>query len=154
MDVEELAAAVRQNIARLRRDLAQEEEFLAQLEARTRTTSATARDLAPQPARLEPAPATPRIATSASLTVRRGRSEKRDMVRTLVTERPGRWSTRQIRDALTERGVDPEAGTPVKNILWQLAKEGFGKPLGGGEYEFPAPSVNGDAGHEREESSL
>jgi hypothetical protein len=69
-------------------------------------------------------------------------SEKRDVVLAIMGERPGRWSTRDLRRALAERGIDPQAGTPVKNILWQLSKAGKVTAAGSGIYEFPPLSTN------------
>jgi hypothetical protein len=71
-------------------------------------------------------------------------SEKRNIVLAIMRERPGRWSTVDLRKALTERGIDPQAGTPVKNILWQLAKAGTVSAAGSGVYEFPALTESPD----------
>jgi hypothetical protein len=77
-------------------------------------------------------------------------SEKRDLVLAIIGERPGRWTPAEVRDALRARDVDPEAGTPVKNILWQLAKAGTLHAAGGGVYEFPALTVSVDIDPHRE----
>jgi hypothetical protein len=69
---------------------------------------------------------------------------KRDAVLAILRDRPGRWSTADLRKALAERGIDPHAGTPVKNILWQLAKVGTVTPAGNGVYEFPPLSTKPD----------
>lgn len=65
-------------------------------------------------------------------------TRKRDAVLAMLRERPGRWDTAQVRAALAERGIDPQAGTPVKNIMWKLAKDKIVHASGGGVYEFPA----------------
>jgi hypothetical protein len=71
-------------------------------------------------------------------------SEKRDAVLAIMRDRPGRWTTADMRKALASRGIDPHAGTPVKNILWQLAKVGTVSPAGNGVYEFPPLSTKAD----------
>lgn len=65
-------------------------------------------------------------------------TRKRDTVLAILREKPGRWDTAEIRAALAERGIDPQAGTPVKNIMWKLAKDNIVHASGGGVYEFPA----------------
>jgi hypothetical protein len=65
-------------------------------------------------------------------------TRKRDAVLAILREKPGRWENSEMRAALAERGIDPKAGTPVKNIMWKLAKDGIVHASGGGVYEFPA----------------
>jgi hypothetical protein len=65
-------------------------------------------------------------------------ARKREMVLSVMGERPGTWSTREVREALAEHGIDPDAGTPVKNILWQLGREGQVSAAGSGIYELSA----------------
>ncbi len=152
MEVGELAAQVRRNIARLRQELADEESFLARLEkhAATGPTAPQSGFPTPEPRPVETAATGVGATTSGRLA---GRGEKKSLVRQIVSERPGRWSTRQIREELIELGIDPDAGTPVKNVLWQLAKEGLGSSLGSGEYEFPAPSADGNGDGPQEAST-
>jgi hypothetical protein len=69
---------------------------------------------------------------------------KRDAVLAILRDRPGRWSTADLRKALADRGIDPHAGTPVKNILWQLAKAEIVSAAGSGVYEFPPLSAKPD----------
>ena len=71
-------------------------------------------------------------------------SQKRDAVLSIMGERPGRWTTAEVREALTARGIDPQTGTPVKNILWQLAKAGAVSAAGSGVYEYPPLSTDPD----------
>ena len=71
-------------------------------------------------------------------------TEKRAAVLAIMRERPGRWTPAELRDALEQRGIDPNAGTPVKNILWHLAKAGEVHASGNGVYEFPALHVEDD----------
>ena len=71
-------------------------------------------------------------------------SRKREVVLAIMRERPGRWTTADLRRALTDRGIDPAAGTPVKNVLWRLAKAGAISAAGSGVYEFPALSTDPD----------
>jgi hypothetical protein len=71
-------------------------------------------------------------------------TRKRDAVLAMLRERPGRWDTAQVRAALAEQGIDPQAGTPVKNIMWKLAKDGIAHASGNGVYEFPALNVSVD----------
>lgn len=53
-----------------------------------------------------------------------------DTKRTLILEalkgQPTRlWKPAQVRKALVERGIpDPDAGTPIRNLMWRMAKEG------------------------------
>jgi hypothetical protein len=62
---------------------------------------------------------------------------KRALVLSIMNEQPGHtWTTREVRDALAARGIDPQAGTPVKNILWNLAKEGHVHGAGNGVYRL------------------
>lgn len=65
-------------------------------------------------------------------------TRKRDTVLAILREKPGRWENGEMRTALAERGIDPNAGTPVKNIMWKLAKDGIVHASGNGVYEFPA----------------
>jgi hypothetical protein len=134
VEVDELIAAVRRNVAELRHSLAKEEAFLAELEAR----------VGPVPAEVHLQPA--RINTDAALAVttpelrRASRQEKAAVVRELIEGRPGRWTTVELREALTERGIDPHLGTPVKNILYSFVNDDhWGTAHGGGEYDFPDP---------------
>ena len=78
-------------------------------------------------------------------------SEKREAVLAIMRERPGRWTTKQLRAALAKRGIDPHAGTPVKNILWHLAKAGVVHASGKGVYEFPALS---ESANDREQEAM
>lgn len=73
-------------------------------------------------------------------------TRKRDTVLAILRQRPGRWSNADMRSELAARGIDPQAGTPVKNIMWKLAKDGIVHASGNGVYEFPALNVsaNGD----------
>lgn len=77
-------------------------------------------------------------------------SEKREAVLAIMRERHGRWTTATVREALAGRGIDPKAGTPVKNILWQMSKAGVVSPSGGGVYQFPALTATDD----REQGAL
>jgi hypothetical protein len=79
-------------------------------------------------------------------------TRKRDAVLAMLRERPGRWDTAQVRAALAEQGIDPEAGTPVKNIMWKLAKDGIAHASGGGVYEFPALNVSVDEDGDEQEA--
>jgi len=76
--------------------------------------------------------------------VHRPLSQKRDVVLALMRERPGRWTTGDVRNALADRGIDPKAGTPVKNILWQMAKAELVTAAGSGVYEYPPLSASPD----------
>jgi len=71
-------------------------------------------------------------------------TRKRDAVLAMLRERPGRWDTAQVRAALAQQGIDPRTGTPVKNIMWKLAKDGIAHASGNGVYEFPALNVSVD----------
>ncbi len=124
MDVDELVASVRANVRELRQRLAKEEAFLAELEDRVPAVETPA----------PPAPAAVAPETRPGLS----RGEKKQRVWALIQTRPGRWTAAEVRDALRADGItDPDAGTPVKNVLWLLAKEGKGISLGGGAYDFP-----------------
>ncbi|MDX6705163.1 MAG: hypothetical protein QOI48_1009 [Solirubrobacteraceae bacterium] len=69
-------------------------------------------------------------------------TRKRDTVLAILRENPGRWQNSEMRAALAQRGIDPHAGTPVKNIMWKLAKDGILHASGNGVYEFPVLSVS------------
>ncbi len=139
MDVDELRAAVRANVHDLRQRLAKEEVFLAELEARVPAERAAAPTRRADEAQ-EPA------ATAAEVRPAISRGEKKQRVWALIQQRPGRWTAAEMRDALRDAGIaDPDAGTPVKNVLWLLAKEGKGDSLGGGAYDFPAERVEEDS---------
>jgi hypothetical protein len=71
-------------------------------------------------------------------------TEKRAAVLEIMGERPGRWTPAQVRKALARRDIDPHAGTPVKNILWHLAKDGTVRAAGNGVYEFPPLNVEAE----------
>ncbi len=77
-------------------------------------------------------------------------SQKREAVLAILRERPGRWTNADLRAALVERGIDPHAGTPVKNIMWKLAKDGTVHASGNGVYEFPALSERAIPSDEQE----
>ena len=150
MDVEELVGVVRRNVAELRKSLAKEESFLAELEARLPPTE-------PEPQRPTPksedaVPPTPTPVAASGLR-RLPRQAKTEIALRYIDARPGLWSTKQMRAALTADGIDPEAGTPVKNILWHIAKDGRGHSVGHGEYDFPAEHRNG-AGRTQEDLRL
>jgi hypothetical protein len=95
-------------------------------------------------AAIAPEPADASTRTNGNGHVRLTR--KRDAVLAILREKPGRWHNSEMRTALAERGIDPLAGTPVKNIMWKLAKDGILHASGNGVYEFPAldVSVNDD----------
>jgi len=75
-------------------------------------------------------------------------SRKREAVLVIMRERPGRWSTSEIRDALAARGINPELGTPVKNVLWNLAKAGHVNAVGNGVYELAVLARSAASDHE------
>ncbi len=52
--------------------------------------------------------------------------EKRQAILNLLQRDPSRtWSPAQVRKALREQGfTDPDTGSPVRNLLWRLAKDG------------------------------
>jgi hypothetical protein len=81
-------------------------------------------------------------------------THKRDAVLAILREKPGRWETAEMRAALTERGIDPLVGTPVKNILWKMAKDGIVHASGNGVYEFPALNAGADDEDEQEAMGL
>lgn len=75
-------------------------------------------------------------------------AQKRELVLSIMRERVGPWTTREIRDALKERGIDTNTGTPVKNLLWNLAREGLLTKVSTGAYQVAALTGSGHAGHE------
>jgi hypothetical protein len=144
MEVEELVATVRRNVAEMRKALAKEESFLAELEARVSGV--------PAKAPLPPEPSGPPGSWSGGVVPgavfppddtpprRISRKEKAALVRAMIEERRGRWLIAQVRNALRAQGVDPDAGTPIKNILYSFVHDDhWGTALGGGEYDFPDP---------------
>jgi hypothetical protein len=94
------------------------------------------------PSSPQPAPATPNGNGHGSHDAlgRVSLSEKRALVLEILRSRPGRWTNQAVRDALTERGIDADGGTPVKNVMWNLAQAGELHGYGAGVYEFPAPN--------------
>lgn len=81
-------------------------------------------------------------------------TRKRDTVLAILRAKPGRWENSEMRAALAERGIDPQVGTPVKNIMWKLAKDGIVHASGNGVYEFPALNVSADGDDEQEAMGL
>src|SRR4051812_7479477 len=123
MEVEDLIRSLRQSITAQERKTENDKKFLAELEARVQSVSVqiTAtpetggrQALAPVEGGESPPP------TPTSGLRRVTRKEKADVSRELIEARPGRWTTVQLRAALTERGIDPQAGTPTKNILYSF----------------------------------
>src|SRR4051794_6098048 len=116
MDVEELAGEGRRDIARLRGELAEGGKFLTRLGARvagadrreSEPVSPAPESAASLAARLSGAGGGTGAVPETTLTVS-GRGEKRAAVREILSARPGRWTTRQVRDELTHRGIEPEA---------------------------------------------
>jgi hypothetical protein len=133
VDVEDLVARVRRNVGDLEHKLAKERAFLAELELRVQG---------------DPAQSSPVIVMDEKHEggLRRvPRREKAKVSRGLIEAAPGEWSTVRLRKALQERGIDADAGTPVKNILYSFVNDdGWGEAHGGGIYRFPAPQ-NGTA---------
>lgn len=142
MDVEELVASTRRKIGRLQETMSEEERFLVELEKRA-GVSAPRVASAVQPKSTTGAQdqhqerevaERPGGGSHASLT------EKRRLALSLIRTRPGRWTTREMEAAFREHGIDPKVGTPAKNVLWNLAREGRGTGVGRGAYDFPEPS--------------
>ncbi len=75
-------------------------------------------------------------------------SRKREVILAIMSKRPGHWTTRELRDALAARAINPQAGTPVKNVLWTLAKEGRVRAVGNGVYELSALTGSAEPDHE------
>jgi hypothetical protein len=67
-------------------------------------------------------------------------AQKRELMLAIMRERVGPWSTREVREALNERGIDTHTGTPIKNLLWNLAKEGLLDTVSTGTYQIAALS--------------
>jgi hypothetical protein len=141
MDVEELVSSTRRKITRLREAAADEERFLADLQKRASVSSpnkdtpvpaAPATNGTPEPSEQTPVDERP-----ASM------SEKRRLALAIVQARPGTWTTRAMEEAFREHGIDPKIGTPVKNVLWNLAQAGQLVQSGHGAYAFPPPSEDG-----------
>lgn len=76
-------------------------------------------------------------------------SRKREVILAVMSEQPDRgWKARELSDALASRAINPQAGTPVKNILWTLAKEGHVRAVGNGVYELSALIGSAEPDHE------
>jgi hypothetical protein len=75
-------------------------------------------------------------------------TRKREAVLAAMRGRPGPWTIREVRDALTDAGIDPDAGTPVKKILWNFAKEGHVNANGNGVYELSVLAQGAEPDHE------
>jgi hypothetical protein len=74
-------------------------------------------------------------------------TRKRELVLAIMRGQHGRWTTRQVREALAAQGIDPRVGTPIKNILWNLAKEGHVHAVGGGVYELSVLAEGAEHDH-------
>jgi len=125
MDVEELAGRVRQKIEKRRleleedprfRELREDERFLERLEAHMADTG-QGRAVSEKPR--DPAPAT--NSNGGLRKVKAG--EKGKAIIALLAEH-GRQRPKVLRERLRQQGIDPDAGTEVKRVLWQLAKDG------------------------------
>ncbi len=64
---------------------------------------------------------------------------KRQAVLDLLRLQPGRtWSPAQVRRALIERGMsDPDAGTPIRNLMWKMEKDRLLEKPRAGVYVLP-----------------
>lgn len=66
--------------------------------------------------------------------------QKRDLVREVLARAPRRpWPTQDVRHALTEAGVDADAGTPIRRILWDMGNAGTARRVSEGLYELVEP---------------
>jgi hypothetical protein len=143
MDVAELVTGSERKIERLRAQIAAEERFLKELRKRV-PSPPTVREAAlsiPMESVESPVDGGHRGAAiqavaEANSGRRASRVEKRMIALAAMCERPGTWTTKDLDRVYREKDIDPEAGTPAKNILWHLAREGFADALGGGSYHL------------------
>lgn len=152
MDVDELAGRVRRKVELRRRELEQdprflelreEERFLERLEAHMA-------DPGQKPHQSAQPPNTSPAATNGNGGLRRMKAgEKGQALVALVVEH-GRQKPRDLRERLRLQGIDPDAGTEVKRVLWQLVKDGqLERDRATGEYG-PVRTQNGASPAEEE----
>jgi hypothetical protein len=152
VEIDAFVAAVRKRVADMRHELATEEAFLAELEKRVpgpprgSESAANVLDTAMEQGRAAIQRATDVVEGSGLRRV--SRKEKAGVARELIEARPGQWTTVELREALRAQGIDPDGGTPVKNIMFSFVHDDrWGKALGGGAYDFtepfPQPARNG-----------
>ena len=143
MDVNELVASSESKIDRLRGQIESEERFLTELRKRVPKTTETVRTVQELPPRLieqvdrlrvEDARVQIEMAPAATEGRHATRGEKTDIARKAIRARPGEWKASLLDAIYRQRGINPKAGTPSKNILWNLAKEGEMVALGDGVY--------------------
>lgn len=124
MDVEELAARVREKVAERRRELEadpkfrelqEEERFLARLESHIASHGS--------PQSVAPSPQLDGSAGVDSPSLRRVKAGEKGEAILALLKQHGRQQPKVLRERLRQQGIDPEAGTEVKRVLWQLAKE-------------------------------
>jgi hypothetical protein len=138
VDVEDLKEQLRREIATQQQSLDDNRKFLAELERRTESTPAL------NVARRRPT-RTPQITEAlAEEGLRQIKAGEKGEIIIEILREGGRQSPKAIKGALRERGIDPDAGTEVKRVLWQLAKdEKIVRHPDAREYEFPQTQLNG-----------
>ena len=122
MDVADLKRASEQRIAELRRALEEEERFLRDLDRRVRAKVSEVRPVTRGMAALRNSP---QAAEAGRTGLRRvPNREKVDVILQLLQDAPGPLTPKEVREGLRSRGIDPDAGTEVKRVLWQLGRDG------------------------------
>lgn len=101
--------------------------------------------LAQRPQGLPQAVAAP-VAPRPSTTAQFGETDiegKREAILDVLRQNPNRaWSPAQIRKILAERGIpDPDAGTPIRNLMWRMARDGLLDRPRAGVYALGGPNV-------------
>jgi hypothetical protein len=132
VDVDELIANSERKIDRLRAQLATEERFLKDLRKRMPAAPSPRVEVVPRLTlpvdTVQPVPVAPGRQAS--------RPEKRALALAAMRAQPGTWTTKDLEGVFISKGIDPNAGTPAKNILWHLSREGLVEPAGHGAYHF------------------
>jgi hypothetical protein len=87
-------------------------------------------------------------AEAAAPSVPETRPKGMEAVRLIVTERPGRWTLRELREEFERRGwlhtTDKRrAYAAVDAAAWRMAKLGEARAIEPGVYEFPATATQG-----------
>ncbi len=145
MEVEELAARVREKVERQRRelendprfrDLRENERFLARLEEEVASVSSQPAQKAQPSVAADPEP------TASSL--RRLKAGEKAEAIVLLLRHHGRQTPKDLRNRMRDQGIDPDAGTEVKRVLWQLAQEKkILRDAETSEYSLPGAALNG-----------
>lgn len=147
MQVDELAKKVRREVEALSRELDQDPKYVALQEGKRFLRQLEQHlDGPAQPA------VQPRPDEDTNGHLRKVKAGEKGEVMIRLLQEHGPLQPKQLRMLLRDQGIDPDAGTEVKRILWQLANEhklqrypdsnSYG-PRQGGSPNGMAPSFEG-----------